>query len=293
MSNWISPLAWLARHPITRRYPVRTSWRWLYWQARQLVTDKPKVMSFVRGTQLAVYPREGLTGYWYVVQPEYEEMSFLERFLRPGDTFLDVGANAGAFAVLAVSFGCQVVAFEPVPSAFRRLEENAALNHRFGSITALNQAAGSAAATLRMSTGFGTGNRILRTGEDLPSTEVAVVTLESAIPTLSKPTFVKIDVEGHEWEVIQGATALLQSEHLIGLMIETFRSHNWKLPGLRSLEDRLREYGFEPYHYEVETNSILRLDRPDEGLDNTFYFRAPQIVERRLQGEGRVAEVLN
>jgi len=51
--------------------------------------------------------------------------------LRPGDTVVDIGANIGAFTVLAAkivgSSGC-VIAFEPILQAFERLRENVALN---------------------------------------------------------------------------------------------------------------------------------------------------------------------
>lgn len=278
----LAPLAWIATHPVTRRHPFRTWGRWFYWQVRQRFTDAPKVISFVRGTRLAVYKREGLTGYWYLQLPEYEEMTFLERFLRPGDHFLDVGANAGAFSIFAASLGCKVTAFEPVPQTFARLRENLELNPELKTIEALNAATGAAAGTLRMTTGYGTGNRILQDGENLPSTEVNVVRLDAVIPDAAPPVFAKIDVEGHEWDVIQGATSLLASGRLLGLLIETFRPHNWQLPPLRALEARLAEHGFLPYDYDAHTHEIRELKKPDEGGANTFYFRDPAMVRSRL-----------
>ena len=282
MNHALAPLVWLAHHPVARQRPLRTWWRWLYWQVRQRFTTSPKIIPFLSGARLAVYPREGLTGYWYLELPEYEEMVFLQRCLRRGDSFLDVGANAGAFAVLAASLGCQVTAFEPIPQTFARLRENAELNSRFGPILVLNQAVGATAGWLRMTTGLGTGNHILKPGENAPSVEVAVVPLDTAIPSLDKPTFIKIDVEGHEWEVIQGATELLGSPRLLGLLIETFRPHNWQLPRLQSLEARLREHGFVPFDYDVETNALRALSNPQDGGYNTFYVRDLEVIERRL-----------
>lgn len=251
------------------------------------MTNAAKVIPFYGGTRLVIYPREGLTGYWYVGLPEYEEMMFLQRFLRQGDAFVDVGANAGAFAVLAAGLGCRVVALEPVPQTFRRLLENVELNRNLGPIVAMNVAAGASPGILRMSTGFGTGNHVLKPDEDVPCVEVAVVMLDEAIPTFDAPTFVKIDVEGHEWEVIQGAIALLRSDALLGLLIETFRPHNWKLPRLQALEARLGEYGFFPYDYSVEENAIRRLETPQDGGFNTFYLRLPEVVAQRLRSAAR------
>ena len=110
----ISPIKWLLTHPSTRERPLSVLARWGYWQFRQRITTKPCVVPFLRGTKLKVYPHEGLTGFWYVTYPDYAEMRFMERLLRPGDRFFDVGANAGGIAVFAASLGCKVTAFEPV-----------------------------------------------------------------------------------------------------------------------------------------------------------------------------------
>jgi FkbM family methyltransferase len=51
--------------------------------------------------------------------------------LKPGDTVVDIGANIGAFSILAASLvgpSGRVIAFEPMPETFERLKENIALN---------------------------------------------------------------------------------------------------------------------------------------------------------------------
>jgi FkbM family methyltransferase len=276
-------LKWLANHPVTQRYPFRTWSRWTYWQNRQRFTLRPQVISFANGTRLAVYPHEGLTGYWYVEFPDYEEMIFLRCFLRAGDVFYDVGANAGAFAIFAAGLGCQVVAFEPVPHSYQRLRENVALNVAACSITPLNQAVGASAGELRMTTSFGTGNHVLPPGESSPSVEVKMVTLDEIIREQPIPTFIKVDVEGHELEVLKGASTLLGLPMLQGLLLETFRPHNWQQPKLQALEKLLQAKGFKPFAYHPESNRIVPLDRPDDGDNNTFYFRSSEQVQSRLK----------
>jgi tRNA G37 N-methylase Trm5 len=48
--------------------------------------------------------------------------------LRPGDTFVDIGANVGFWSLPAASKGARVVAFEPNPAAVRWLRRNLTLN---------------------------------------------------------------------------------------------------------------------------------------------------------------------
>jgi FkbM family methyltransferase len=267
---------------VARQHPMRTWSRWFYWQVRQRVTQRPKNIPFFGGTCLRVYPHEGLTGYWYVGMPDYEEMVFLQRFLRSGDIFYDVGANSGPFAVLAAGLGCAVTAFEPVSQTFQRLSEHATLNRNHGALTPLNVAVGSHSGTLRMTTGFGTGNHVLKPQEDAPFVEVPVVTLDEIANERSTPNFIKMDVEGHELEALRGAESILQSHDLQGLLLETFRPHNWRQQKLQAIESLLSEHGFYPYKYEVEGNEIVPLRQPQDGGDNTFYFRSAEFVRSRL-----------
>ncbi|MDB4793678.1 FkbM family methyltransferase, partial [Methylacidiphilales bacterium] len=229
-----------------------------------------------------IHPHEGLTGYWYLILPEYEEMVFLLRYLRSGDIFYDVGANAGAFSVLALAQGCSVIGFEPVPKAFQRLQRNAEINRRSDPIIALNSAVGSTRGSLRMTTGLGTGNHVIQPGENAPSVEVQVVTLDEIMTQQKPPTFIKIDVEGHELEVLRGAIETMASENLHGFLIETFRPHNFGQPKLQALEQLLKNKGFLPYDFDPVTNQLLRLDRPEAGGNNTFYLRSLSEIEKRL-----------
>ncbi|MCY3829397.1 MAG: FkbM family methyltransferase [Rhodospirillaceae bacterium] len=56
------------------------------------------------------------------------EMDLLLRRVRPGFAFVDVGANCGFYAIRIAAAGGRVVAVEPHPGMFRRLQFNAGLN---------------------------------------------------------------------------------------------------------------------------------------------------------------------
>ena len=64
----------------------------------------------------------GLTGNLYAGLHEFADMAFVMHALRPTDLFVDIGANAGSYTILACAVakarGC---AFEPLPSTYRRL----------------------------------------------------------------------------------------------------------------------------------------------------------------------------
>lgn len=72
-----------------------------------------------------------------------------------------------------------------------------------------------------------------------------------------------------------------------GLLLETFRPHNWQLPKLRAIETIWRDHEFLPFRYDVESNKIFSLKNPQDGENNTFYLRSADEVSRRLNTFGR------
>ena len=64
----------------------------------------------------------------YANPPDYSEMLAWRNALRPGDLFIDVGANVGSYAIWAAELGAEVIALEPADDTFYLLEENVALN---------------------------------------------------------------------------------------------------------------------------------------------------------------------
>jgi FkbM family methyltransferase len=163
----------------------------------------------------------------------------------------DVGANAGQFGswLRRRGYRGRIVSFEPVKAAFDRLKAAAELDgawaaHRL----ALGAAAGSASINLSRNTQFSSFKRIRDDNPDpdseiVDSEEVPVETLDSM--TLGGPsaTFLKIDTQGFEREVLDGAAQLLKSTTgvLLELPIIHLYESSWTMPA--ALE-YMRERGF-------------------------------------------------
>ena len=70
--------------------------------------------TWLHGIKMSVLKgRTSTTDCYYFRYYDRDEFLFLERYIRPGDTFIDVGANIGSYSLLAASLGCNVLAFEP------------------------------------------------------------------------------------------------------------------------------------------------------------------------------------
>jgi FkbM family methyltransferase len=139
--------------------------------------------------------------------------------LRPGDMFVDVGANIGYFSLLAsklVGKSGKVVAIEPSPKTFRMLQHNLAIN-RAHNVRALNMAAADKSELVEV---FG-GNKhftglanICAVGNQergfVVEGQVQAAPLSEILGAAEIKTarLVKIDVEGSEWRVMEGLSEL-------------------------------------------------------------------------------------
>jgi FkbM family methyltransferase len=134
--------------------------------------------------------------------------------LRPADTFVDVGANIGYISVLAARLGSNVIAFEPSPSIYRMLTENMAANHVAARLVmqALSNKSGALSLSRGPETNIGMTSLVPADGADLEAV-VPAVTLCDALEPSEAATLrlLKIDVEGHANEVIDGLYSLLPS----------------------------------------------------------------------------------
>jgi FkbM family methyltransferase len=280
-SKVIGALGALARHPLARG----PKWKlWLDYAVIQVaVRFVPTDISvaFPNRTHLLVSPR--MKGAAHFIRPglcEFEEMSFVAHFLRPDDLFVDVGANVGAYTVLAVGVaGCQGVAFEPSPPTFDYLAQNLRLNGLASRVTALNAALGRSEGRIRFTEGLGTENSVC-TGSDQPGAEVNLTTLDKALAG-SRPTLMKIDVEGFEPEVIAGGAQVLAGGSLQAMIIE--RTGNATRYGFDedALHRQIQALGFIPCAYAPFPRELRQI--PPDSKGNVIYVKDIETARQRLR----------
>jgi len=132
---------------------------------------------------------------------EREVISHLLSELDEESTFWDVGANIGTHSCICASKASEVVAFEPNPDTRTRLEENAKL--AAGSIQTRPEALSNESGKERLSStdeyAEGT-HEISESGE----TKVATARGDNLLGDVPPPDVIKIDVEGHELEALEG-----------------------------------------------------------------------------------------
>ena len=168
------------------------------------------------GSHSKIIARKGETNSPKAVRanPPNDEMKVWRVHLRPGDLFVDVGANIGIYTVFALDLGAEVISVEPTANA-DRVHEQLRLNGY--SATVLQQAITDVRGTVRMTTGLDSYNHLLL--DEPGGVEVPATTLDEVLGDRTAAG-VKIDVEGAERLVLQGARRALAEGRIRLLRLE-------------------------------------------------------------------------
>jgi FkbM family methyltransferase len=282
--NLFDTYRFIAGHPLTRNHKSSAVARWLRWQIASRVSRHSLAIPFVNGTRLlARSGMSGATGNIYCGLHEFDDMAFVLHFLRPGDCFVDVGANIGAYSILAAVTGAKVLSFEPVERTFEALLDNIHLNRMQLQIDARRQAIGNAAGTLQMTVDSDTTNRALVAAERYEGSvgEVQQMTLDHVLQTSPTPTLIKVDVEGYEAQVLAAGERVLSTPRLEALILELNGS------GLRygvsdeDLHRKVLSFGFMAYRY-APRNRTLQIAQGHSVQGNTLYLRNAAQAQQRV-----------
>jgi FkbM family methyltransferase len=251
-------VGFILRHPANRRRRLRSVVRFAAWQVWKRLTRRPVTVRFWRGLRVRVYPDSRSASLaLYTGFPEYDDMTFTQRFVKPGDLVIDVGANIGLYTILAASRARdgRVIAIEPHPIAADRLARNVRMN----SLTNVDvhvAAAGAHRGEARLTADLDTVNHIVTSTETARSITVPVVPLDHIVAPGSKVALVKLDAEGFEAEVLAGARRLLAEQAVSVWIVEVNGLGARYGSGDRSVIETLQRAGYEPYRYTADTNTL-------------------------------------
>jgi FkbM family methyltransferase len=169
---------------------------------------------------------------------EETEMQFVHRLLRPGMTMLDIGAHHGLYTLLAskcVGRKGRVIAFEPSPRECRRLEKHVRVNRcRNVDIEACALGQHRGEADLFVVDGYRDWGNSLRPPAVPEPTRRVLVPVRRLDDLLEERgiehvDFIKLDAEGGELAVLQGAHKLLHTAQRPAILaeVEDIRTRPW------------------------------------------------------------------
>ena len=271
-------------HPLNHNNRLASIWRVMSFQIASRIIKAPIILPFVNGTQLITcHGMSGATGDWYCGLREYEDMSFLLHTLQSGDLFVDVGANIGSYSILAATCkGVDVIAFEPIPSTFSYLKKNIKLNLLDNQVRAMNIGLADQKGTLHFSQNLDTINHVILNNEkNYPSVNIEVQRLDDVLEKKC-PTMIKIDVEGYETQVLQGAKKVIDNPTLIAVIVELNESGKRYGKDDNDVHQLLISKGFDCFKYDPFKYRLKSLQSKFNKISNTLYLRNLDEIQSRI-----------
>lgn len=252
----LSKLGWLLKNKQFRDAPLKTSLNLFKWEYVR-IKNKPVFYNSFSNLKLKLYPNDGAARIlYYFNQYEPEILGFWEKIIKPGMTVFDIGANIGLYSLFLssrIGKGGKIHAFEPVRKTYQKMIENIKLNGT-EIIHLNNMAVGSLEGEVELVIDEDSAKSYTRKidpqknmthSESVPSTTIDSYCKRNNI---SKLDFMKIDVEGFEFDVLKGAQHTLQNNppQMIQLeVIENFLQRNGR--SVAEILDFTSIFGYHPF----------------------------------------------
>lgn len=215
-----------------------------YWRAyrrreysQRARTGRVMTFAFPYLLKIKLHPEGDGPERLYTRLEDMTDYALVSQYLKPGMQVIDVGANIGLYSILSdkrVGKNGHIWAFEPSSESYQRLLKNLELNE-VTTVTPVKLALADKHGlelTLRRDAIARDGDRYL--GELSKSEAIVIGDTETVFVTTldhyfgltqNNFDFIKIDVEGAEYVLLQGARRLLISNPEVVLMLECQAHH--------------------------------------------------------------------
>ncbi len=282
-------MAW--EHPANRGRRGRALASMAGWQAWKRVVRRPLDLSVYDGMSFRAYRDSTQPGrfIYFGGLPDYEEMTFMKRYLRPGDGFIDGGANEGMYSLLAAKLvgpSGAVHAFEAVPMYVKRLRDNLRANS-LSCVTVHDMAIGAESGHVRFlvkGSGSCVQPRADTSGADL---QVRLGRLDDVLPERAY-AMGKLDVEGTEHLALSGATELIARGEPAVWMLELVEKFLHRFgSSVREVHRWLDDHGYDMAVYDPARNQLVGPPQSLSAGPDVLAIRRQcrEFVQARLTGE--------
>jgi FkbM family methyltransferase len=268
LAQFINSISRIHRNPKVNTF--HGVYKHLLWQARKAVNAFPVEL---RISSSRIIAHEKTCGGSALINNQgmydYNNMMLITMLLKDGGCFFDIGANIGCYTLIAAEQPkAQVVSFEPHPRTFSKLADNVKLNN-LGNVQLVNFAVGSEDAMVFMSDTVSSSMNSLQPGPADNAIEVRCTRIDSYCAQWHyRPDFIKIDIEGFEYDALLGFGDLLSQAKV--LFIEQNGLADQRSKGDAEINTLLRSKGYQgPYKVDAD-NRVLHRDHGINCEDSIF-----------------------
>lgn len=207
------------------------------------------------------------------------EISLMKKYIKTGDTVLDIGANIGFYAEILsgiVGEKGKVHCFEPDAINFKHLQDR---SKHLPNVSINNKAVSDKTETIKIYTSkkLNVDHRTYKPDDYDQEIDIHAISVDEYLSSNPLVNFIKMDIQGFEMSAVKGMTKTLQSPHL--KMLSEFWPYGMKKAGTSVLEYYrfLKEYNFNIYLIEnhqlvdlTEEKVKTFLDLPETTYMNIF-----------------------
>lgn len=193
----------------------------------------------VEGLKFSLVDEEAL----HIVLPSFER--WIEKMkVKTGDVFVDIGAHIGKYSMKFSKVAKTVVAIEPDPENFESLKRNIELNG-LKNVIAVRKAAWNRKGTMKFYKGDVKGHGTIKRDCGYGWCEVQTERVDEILNSLgiNKVDWIKIDVEGAEYEVLEGLTETITKDKP-KIIVEVWAENEEKVHLF------MKKHGYTPYQLE-------------------------------------------
>jgi FkbM family methyltransferase len=285
LKRMLASVSFIKTHPLVKGNKLFAFYRYLHFHIYHILSPTPRLYPYIEGIRYYARPgMAGIIGNIYTGLADFEEMAFLLHLLRKDDLFVDVGANAGAYSLLAAGVcSANALAIEPIPSTYAHLVRNIEVNELTSLVKTLNLGIGATRTELKFTNNLDAMNRVAFKDHDYENAIVVQVEPLDSLLAARAPTLMKVDVEGYELEVFKGAARVLGDPALLGMIVEMNGLGRCYGSTCQDVHNYLAHAGFRPYGYSPSAREVSALHSFHSEKFNTIYIRDIAAVVQRVQ----------
>jgi len=261
--------SWLTSQPEFRAHPLNVSLRLFHWEWCRL-KGAPVVMPLY-DFKIQARPCDGVGRVFFYFREHADDLlGFMKGYLKPGMTFIDVGANIGSHTIHGsrlVGREGKVFSIEADPNTFDLLQENVRCNG-IANASLLNRCVCDQQGEVLFNIDSNSArNSLVRQGAS--QIVLRADRLDDLIPYGSPVDLLKIDVEGAEHPVLKGAARIFQKTPPRVVVLEASTNQ-------AAIKEFLSLHGYRLYKFHRSESSLIEVDWP---VFNTYAIRDPNASE--------------
>ncbi len=240
--------------------PVFALYRFIIWKTIRFLKIKDFKYSLWGNRKIALN-YDSFQSMWimYNYYVDWEEFTLISRYIQSGDNVFDIGANMGFYTIWMSRFISQgkIHSFEADSQNFTRLQDNISLNNLQRYVVANKNAVADLDGELYFTTGLDGENHIaassVKNAVIIPSVTVDSYAKKHDISSIA---YLKIDVEGFEYNVLKGAKELLINKRIDIVQLEINKTIDNSLKKINDVIELLDDYKYFLCSYDVKSNQL-------------------------------------